>query len=190
MRRARRRRGCGCRTGRRGARRGRHAAVAVLGDPETCARRGERRHRRDVDRACAVAARADDLAHLEGGFREGPRGAQHRGGRSADFVERLALHLQGGEKGRKLRLAHAACKDLGEEGVGFGSAQGLHAVEGFKSGIHFVLLSFPVGFFRWFSIDFQLILCFRGRFRGGVPRGFRPCRRARGESRARAWPRA
>ena len=131
-----------------GARRGRHAAVAVLGDPEACARRGERRHRRDVDRARAVAARADDLAHLEGGLREGPRGAQHRGGRSADLVGRLALHLQGGEKGRKLRLAHAACKNLGEEGIGFGSAQRLHAVEGFKSGIHFVLLSFPVGFFR------------------------------------------
>ena len=116
-----------------GAAQGRDAAVAVLGDVKPRRRSCKRRRRGDVDRLHAVAARADDLADFNAfGTGKSRGGLDHGACGAADFVGRLALHAQRGEKGRELRGLDFSGKDLIEDGAGFGRREAAAPDDGFE----------------------------------------------------------
>ena len=97
-----------------GARARRQRAVAVLGDRHAGARDDEGGAGRDVDRAGAVAAGADDVDGVGGRVDPQHLGA-HRRDRAGDLVDGLAAHAQ-----RHQQAAHLRGRGLA----------GHHAVEG------------------------------------------------------------
>ena len=78
-------------------------AVAVFGDRDAAAGDDQRRRGRDVDRAGAVAAGADDVEHERQPVLDAHAALAHRARRADDLVGRLAL---GGERGKERGRAH------------------------------------------------------------------------------------
>ena len=100
----------------RAARR-RRGPVAVLGDPHARARDDERRHRRDVDGAGAVAARAAGVDDVPAGTVQrdvdGLGEPQHRADQRGQLGRRLALGAQRDGEAGDLGVGRLAGEDRG-----------------------------------------------------------------------------
>jgi hypothetical protein len=116
---------------------GTERAIAVFGYANARSRDDKSRGGGNIERAGSIAAGA---AGIDQGFPVGQaaggengRGVAAHGSRKADqFVHRLALHAQGGEKSGDLSVAGAAAEDFFHRGFGFDTRQVLFGDNFFK----------------------------------------------------------